>query len=160
MSYELNAGGKQLAEVIEKVTWSGDSKQVARKLVFTVANKDSDRFLPKVNINEGDQVQFLEDGKLLFSGPVFDIEKSGSGNVVTYTALDMMFYVTKSDINRVFDNETPEAITAWICSHLGIPFGSATGIPVYMPWLGKKAYDGIMAAYTAASRRTARNTSP
>lgn len=29
MSYELNAGGKQLAEVIEKVTWSGDSKQVA-----------------------------------------------------------------------------------------------------------------------------------
>ena len=125
MSYELNAGGKQLAEVIEKVTWSGDSKQVARKLVFTVANKDSDRFLPKVNINEGDQVQFLEDGKLLFSGPVFDIEKSGSGNVVTYTALDLMFYVTKSDINRVFDNETPEAITAWICSHLGIPFGSA-----------------------------------
>lgn len=87
MSYELNAGGKQLAEVIEKVTWSGDSKQVARKLVFTVANKDSDRFLPKVNINEGDQVQFLEDGKLLFSGPVFDIEKSGSGNVVTPLAL-------------------------------------------------------------------------
>ena len=30
MSYELNAGGKQVAEVIEKVTWSGDSKQVAR----------------------------------------------------------------------------------------------------------------------------------
>ena len=162
MSYELNAGGKQLAEVIEKVTWSGDSKQVARKLVFTVANKDSDRFLPKVNINEGDQVQFLEDGKLLFSGPVFDIEKSGSGNVVTYTALDLMFYVTKSDINRVFDNETPEAITAWICSHLGIPFGSAaaTGIPVYMPWLGKKAYDGIMAAYTAASRKNGKKYIP
>lgn len=161
MSYELNAGGKQLAEVIEKVTWSGDSKQVARKLVFTVANKDSDRFLPKVNINEGDQVQFLEDGKLLFSGPVFDIEKSGSGNVVTYTALDLMFYVMKSDINRVFD-ETPEAITAWICSHLGIPFGSAaaTGIPVYMPWLGKKAYDGIMAAYTAASRKNGKKYIP
>ena len=28
MSYELNAGGKQLAEVIEKVTWSGDSKHL------------------------------------------------------------------------------------------------------------------------------------
>mgnify|MGYP005761004677 CR=1 FL=1 len=162
MSYELNAGGKQLAEVIEKVTWSGDSKQVARKLVFTVANKDSDRFLPKVNINEGDQVQFLEDGKLLFSGPVFDIEKSGTGNVVTYTALDLMFYITKSDINRVFDNETPEAITSWICSHLGIPLGSAavTGIPVYMPWLGKKAYDGIMAAYTAASRKNGKKYIP
>lgn len=62
MSYELNAGGKQLAEVIEKVTWSGDSKQVARKLVFTVANKDSDRFLPKVNINEGSQVRSWRTG--------------------------------------------------------------------------------------------------
>ena len=31
-----------------------------------------------------------------------------------YTALDLMFYVTKFDINRVFDNETPEAINAWI----------------------------------------------
>ena len=93
----------------------------------------SDRFLPKVSINEGDQVQFLENGNLLFSGPVFDVEKSGTGNVVTYTAFDLMFYITKSDINRVFDNETPEAITAWICSHLGIPLGSAaaTGIPVY-----------------------------
>ncbi len=34
--------------------------------------------------------------------------------VTCYTALDLMFYVMKSDINRVFDNETPEAITAWI----------------------------------------------
>ena len=31
MSYELNAGGKQLAEVIEKVTWSGDSTAFSRK---------------------------------------------------------------------------------------------------------------------------------
>lgn len=162
MSYELNAGGKQLAEVIEKVTWSGDSKQVARKLVFTVANKDSDRFLPKVNINEGDQVQFLEDGKLLFSGPVFDIEKSGSGNVVTYTAFDLMFYVTKSDINRVFDNETPEAITSWICSHLGIPFGAAasTGIPFICPGWGKRRMTALWRPTQPPAGRTARNISP
>lgn len=162
MSYELNAGGKQLAEVIEKVTWSGDSKQVARKLVFTVANKDSDRFLPKVNINEGDQVQFLEDGKLLFSGPVFDIEKSGSGNVVTYTAFDLMFYVTKSDINRVFDNETPEAITSWICSHLGIPFGAAasTGIPFICPGWGKRRMTALWRPTQPPAGRTARDISP
>ena len=148
MSYELNAGGKQLAEVIEKVTWSGDSKQVARKLVFTVANKDSDRFLPKVNINEGDQVQFLEDGKLLFSGPVFDIEKSGSGNVVTYTAFDLMFYVTKSDINRVFDNETPEAITSWICSQF-----------ICHGW-ERKRMTALWRPTQPPAGRTARNISP
>lgn len=127
-----------------------------------MANKDSDRFLPKVNINEGDQVQFLEDGKLLFSGPVFDIEKSGSGNVVTYTALDLMFYVTKSDINRVFDNETPEAITAWICSHLGIPFGSAaaTGILFICRGWERRRMTALWRPTQPPAGRMARNTSP
>ena len=97
MSYELNAGGKQLAEVIEKVTWSGDSKQVARKLVFTVANKDSDRFLPKVNINEGDQVQFLEDGKLslapeILQGNVSVAMSSALTDVASALSLDPPAY--------------------------------------------------------------------
>lgn len=65
-----------------------------------------------------------------------------------------LFYINGSDISHVFD-DTPEAITAWICSQLGVPFGTAapTGVKVYMPCLGKKAYEAIMAAYTAASRQ-------
>ena len=65
MSYELNAGGKQLAEVIEKVTWSGDSKQVARKLVFTEANYKTslqnmvDRVL--ITDKDGNQIGVVED---------------------------------------------------------------------------------------------------
>ena len=159
---QLIVGSQDLSQVAEKITWSGDSKQVARELVFTVASKKSDRFLPKVTINEGDNVLFRDDaGKTLFGGPVFDIEKPGSGSVVTYTALDLMFYVNNSDINKVFD-DTPEAITAWICSNLGIPFGTAapTGMKVYMPCLGKKAYAAIMMAYTAASRKNGKKYIP
>ena len=72
-----------------------------------------------------------------------------------------MFYINNSDISKVFD-DTPEAITAWICSHLGVPFGSAapTGIKVYLPWLGKKAYEAIMAAYTTASRQNGKKYIP
>lgn len=72
-----------------------------------------------------------------------------------------MFYINNSDVNKVFD-DTPEAITAWICSHLGVPFGSAapTGIKVYMPCLGKKAYEAIMMAYTAASRQNGKKYIP
>ncbi len=40
------------------------------------------------------------------------------------TTFDLMFYINNSDINKVF-NDTPEAIVKWICSHLGVPFGSA-----------------------------------
>lgn len=159
---KLIVGSQDLSQVVEKITWSGDSKQVARKIVFTVATKSSDRFLPKVTINEGDNVLFRDDaGKTLFGGLVFDIEKSGSGNVMTYTALDLMFYVNNSNINKIFD-DTPEAITAWICSNLGVPFGTAapTGIKVYMPCLGKKAYAAIMMAYTAASRKNGKKYIP
>lgn len=158
---QLIVGSKDLSQVVEKVTWSGDTKQVARKLVFTVATKKSDRFLPKVTIGEGDNVLFKDGGKTLFGGPVFDVEKSATGNVTTYTALDLMFYINNSDVNKVFD-DTPEAITAWICSHLGVPFGSAapTGIKVYMPCLGKKAYEAIMMAYTAASRQNGKKYIP
>lgn len=158
---QLIVGSKDLSQVVEKVTWSGDTKQVARSLVFTVATKKSDRFLPKVTINEGDNVLFKDGNKTLFGGPVFDIEKSATGNVTTYTALDLMFYINNSDVNKVFD-DTPEAITAWICSHLGVPFGSAapTGIKVYMPCLGKKAYEAIMMAYTAASRQNGKKYIP
>lgn len=158
---QLTVGDKDLSQLVEKATWSGDSKQVARKLVFTVAAKASDRFLPKVAINEGDSVLFKDGDRTLFAGPVFDIEKSASGNIATYTAFDLMFYVNNSDINKVFD-DTPEAITAWICSHLGVPFGAAapTGIKVYLPCLGKKGYEAIMMAYTAASRKDGKKYIP
>lgn len=158
---QLIINGKDLSEVVEKITWSGDTKQVARKLVFTVATKSSDRFLPKVSINEGDTVLFKNDSTFLFGGPVFDISYSGSGNVTTYTAFDLMFYINNSDINKVF-NDTPEAIVKWICAHLGVPFGSAVpaGSKVYVPCLGKKAYEAIMMAYTAASRKTGKKYIP
>lgn len=53
---------KDFSQVVEKITWSGDTKQVARKLVFTIAQRASDRFLPKVTVSEGDLVLLEEDG--------------------------------------------------------------------------------------------------
>lgn len=158
---QLIADNKDLSQLVEKITWSGDVKQIARKLVFTVATKDSDKHLPKATITEGSTVTLKADGKLLFGGIIFDAEKTASSNVTTYTAFDLLFYVNNSDISRVFD-ATPEAITAQVCGDLGIPFGTAapTGIKVYVPCLGKKAYEAIMMAYTAASRQNGKKYLP
>lgn len=158
---ELTVAGKNASQLVETVTWSGDTKQVARTLSFTIATKDSDRFLPKLIVSEGDMVLFSRAGKSLFGGPVMDIDRSASGSVTTYTAFDLMFFINSSDVSKVFD-DTPEAITAWICAHLGIPFGAAapTGIRIYMPCLGKRAYEAILMAYTAASRRNGKKYIP
>lgn len=157
----LTVADKDVTELVNQITWSGDTKQVARKLVFTLAVRDTDRFLPKLNISEGDKAVLKDEDKVLFCGVVFDIEKTASGNTVTYTALDLMFYVNQSDISKIFE-DTPEAITAWICGNLGVPFGTAapTGLKLYMPCLGKKGYEAILMAYTAASRQNGKRYIP
>lgn len=158
---QLLWSGKDISELVETITWSGDTKTVARQLTFSLIADDNDPFIPKASIQEGDLITMLEDGKARFGGLVFDIERTASGVVRSYLAIDLMLFINKSDICRVFD-DTPEAITAAICAELGVPFGGAvaTGMRIYMPCLGKKAYAAIMMAYTAASRQNGKKYIP
>ncbi len=152
---KLITGGKDLSELIETITWAGDTKQVARTLKFTVAKNKQDKNFPAVIINEGDEVILQDDaGKDIFGGIIFDIDKAAASRVESYLAYDLMFYINNSDINQLFDG-TPETIVPEICRELGIDAGemAVTGIHVSVPCFGKKAYEAIMMAYTAASRK-------
>ncbi|MCM1212907.1 MAG: hypothetical protein NC331_16595 [Lachnospiraceae bacterium] len=152
---KLLTRGKDISELIETVTWSGDTRQVARTLRFTMAKNKKDGNFPTVVINEGDEVIMQDDtGKDVFGGIIFDIDKSASSKVETYLAYDLMFYLNNSDVNQLFDG-MPEAIVQEICAGLGIETGSvaSTGIHISMPCFGKKAYAAIMMAYTAAARK-------
>ncbi len=152
---KLITGGKDLSELIETITWAGDTKQVARTLKFTVAKNKQDKNFPAVIINEGDEVILQDDaGKDIFGGIIFDIDKAAASRVESYLAYDLMFYINNSDINQLFDG-TPEPIVPEICRELGIDAGemAVTGIHVSVPCFGKKAYEAIMMAYTAASKK-------
>ena len=152
---KLITGGKDLSELIETMTGAGDTKQVARTLKFTVAKNKQDKNFPAVIINEGDEVILQDDaGKDIFGGIIFDIDKAAASRVESYLAYDLMFYINNSDINQLFDG-TPETIVPEICRELGIDAGemAVTGIHVSVPCFGKKAYEAIMMAYTAASKK-------
>lgn len=151
----LKIENKDFSQVVEKITWSGDTKQVARKLVFTIAQRASDRFLPKVTVSEGDLVLLEEDGVALFSGKIFDVDKSSKSSTFTYTAFDFMFYVQQNEISRIIDT-TAEGCAALVCEDLGVTLGAAaaTGVQVYFPALGKPGYEVIMMAYTQAAKTT------
>lgn len=146
---------KDWSQLVEKITWSGDSKQAARKLQFSIASKDFDRFLPKASIAEGDMAVMQLDGVNLFGGKILEVEKSSSGNTITYTALDFMYYLLQNQISLIVDC-TAEECAAKVCDKLGITLdgASATGVKVYMPAIGKSGYDIIMAAYTKAAAKT------
>lgn len=157
----LKIENKDFSQVVEKITWSGDTKQVARKLVFTIAQRDSDRFFPKATISEGDFVVLEDDGNTLFGGKIFDVEKSSKSNTFTYTAFDFLFYVQQSEVSRIIDT-TAEGCAALVCNDLGITLGAAaaTGVNVYFPALGKPGYEVIMMAYTQASKTTGKKYIP
>lgn len=151
--------GKDISELIEQIKWSGDTKQVARTIQFTIAKNKKDKDFPTVVIDEGAEIIMQDDsGKDVFGGIIFDIDKSASSKVETYLAYDLMFYINNSDVNKIFEG-TPETIVPGICTELGIESGTmaATGVNISsMPCFGKKAYEAIMMAYTAAAKQNGR----
>ncbi|MCD7812141.1 MAG: hypothetical protein LUG91_09905 [Ruminococcus sp.] len=152
---KLLTGGKDISELIETIKWAGDTKQVSRSIQFTIAKNKKDPNFPTVVIDEGDEIIMQDDaGKDIFGGIIFDIDKAAASKVETYLAYDLMFYINNSDVDRQFDG-LPETIVPEICTDLGIESGTmaATGISVSMPCFGKKAYEAIMMAYTAAARQ-------
>lgn len=158
----LQASGLNISELVEAITWSGDTRQVARKLTFTIASKHTDPYLPKVDLNEGDPVTLdTDDGVPLFLGVIFDIDVTASAAVTSYMAYDLLWYILNSEISQVFD-ASPEAIAGQVCGELGVPLAGAapTGIHVYYPCLSKSGYEAIMAPYTTASRQNGKKYIP
>ena len=148
-------GDKDLSELVETITWSGDSGQIARKLEFTIAKNTQDPNFPNVTINEGDQVLLQTDtGTFLFGGIIFDIEKMAGSNLVRYLAYDLIFYLTGSELTKDY-NGAPEDIARDVCGALGITAGTmaATGITITNPCVKKTGYQVIQSSYTAAARK-------
>ncbi len=152
----LTVNDKDLSNLVENITWSGDTREVSRKLEFKIASKATDYFLPKPVLNEGDTVLLKDDEEnILFQGVLFDIDKSYAGNTISYLAFDYMYYVKESDINLIID-DTAENITKKVCDELGIGYGEveSTGVKFYFAELDKTGYEVIMIAYTNASKIT------
>lgn len=144
-----------MTELVEKVDWSGDDKQVARQVDFSIAKNHGDPLFPDIRLEPGDTVLlYSDDGKGIFYGIVFKVDRTSSATVVNHTAFDMMFYVFNSEGSWVID-ETPEAFTARVCAEFGIKLGFAqwTDVPVYSLALKKTGYQAIMMAYTEAYRQ-------
>lgn len=150
---KLLSKNKDITELVQTITWSGDVREVSRKLQFAVIFNETDSYMSTVDLTVGDDVLMQYGDKTIFGGVIHNVSRSASAKTVTYMAYDLMYYVKQSDISRIFD-ATPESITRQICDDLNIPAGSiaTTGLSVYYPCLNKNAYEAIMAAYTNAGR--------
>ncbi|WP_152397547.1 XkdQ/YqbQ family protein [Paenibacillus guangzhouensis] len=152
-----------ITELFIRATWSGDVKEVARKLEVSFAVNAGEPYLPKLFMDLGEMLMVIDDeGKELWRGYIFAKSKSLSGTEVTYTAYDGLIYLTKSKVSKNFKQVTAEQITNLLCKEFGIPVGqlAKTNIPQSFVHMGKTVYEAIMTGYTLASSRTKRKYMP
>ena len=151
-----NGGGKDITEMLNGITWSGDYKQVSRRLEFDVLyavhDKNQPQFLPDV----GDKVTMSYNGANVFSGVVWDRNLTSKGQFIRVTCMDYMIYINKSTVSFNFKDTTAEDIATQVCGQLGLPAGTmaSTGVKINLPAIHMNAYDVIMAAYTKAAENT------
>lgn len=148
--------GKDITQLVHKVTWSGSRTAVAHKLVFQYVQDVRDPNLPVYPIDNGETVHgYDEDGNEVFIGNVYDIEKDVKSSLVTVTAFDHLFILAKSRTTKKFVNMTPEDITTAVCKELGVAVGelAQTRTPVSFIATRKTGYQIIMMAYTEAAKK-------
>lgn len=117
----IAVNGKDISAWIGKVSWSGDSSQIARKLSFSYAYTREDSNIPLIIVDNGDQITAY-DGKQIFSGVVISVSRQEAGIEITVNAVDTAWYMGKIKTYGIYQG-TPAEITEQVCGEYGIPTG-------------------------------------
>ena len=145
----ITVNGKDISAWIEKVTWSGDGSQIARKLSFTYAFTREDSNIPLIIVDNGNQVAAYEGG-LIFLGIVIQTSRKESGVTISVNAVDLAWFTGKVKAYGVYRG-SPAEITAKVCGEYGIPVGELLGggTPTEIISTGDKSiYQIIEGAYS------------
>ena len=142
-------GTFDLTGLIGQLTWSGEYRQGARKLVFTAASS-----VPTTDLAPGGLIHFYEDGTLLFSGIIVSRNRATGSNTIQVTAYDRGFYLIKNQAVYQFRSMTADRITRQICSEFGVEVGTlaSAGTPISRNFIGVTLYKIIQTAYTLQAK--------
>lgn len=152
-----------LSPLIYKVSWSGSRLQVARRLQFDYLQDARDPNLSNYVINNGETVYgYTEDGRLVFQGNVYKIDKDTQASRITVLAYDNLWVMTRSKTTKKYKNASPVDIVKGLCGELGVKAGNIIdpGVKVSFIASAKTGYQIIMAAYTEASKQTSKKYHP
>ncbi len=132
---ELPGGTTQIAvidfaDVAKDVEITTNRMDSPGKMTFTCLESES------IGIPEGSSVEFAVDGKKMFKGYVFTIERNRDGET-TYTAYDQLRYL-KANASYVFENMSLSQIIQQIATDFGLMVGSLADTGYVFPCLIKE----------------------
>ena len=80
---QLLTNGKNIIQLVKEITWSGDVKEVSRKLNFSIYQNEKDKLMPTVSISVGDDIILKDNsGKVLFGGVIHKVDKKAKDKTI------------------------------------------------------------------------------
>ena len=115
-----------ITNYVQKITWSGDSEQAARKVDFTIAYNTpaNDKVFASLDLKVGGFIYLFyretADEIEIFQGRIFFRKRASEGYSFDFTCFDDMIYLAKSNIRAIISGTIPAAI-GQVCNEVGIP---------------------------------------
>lgn len=144
-------------ELVNSVTWSGDTQQASRKLDVKISNTINGRSRA-LNIQKGSEIRFTSKGEELFRGMIF-ADKLDSSGQMSITAYDENIFLTKNKDSKKFVKKTATAIIKSLCSEFGIAVGNVVDTGYIIPKLilrDKTLWEMMVTALTVTYHQTGR----
>ncbi|MGG4044392.1 XkdQ/YqbQ family protein [Paenibacillus favisporus] len=134
VEYQDDQQNVHLDPIVKSVSWSGDIKQAARKLVVELSNTGDQREI-YMTYKKGGELRLIWDEKLeLFRGVLFADQLNSKGQM-TLTAYDENIYLTKSKDTKIFRNMTASSVIKKLCGEFAIPTGEIQDTGYVIPKL-------------------------
>jgi hypothetical protein len=155
MRIELN--GKDITPLCENVKLSGSLEQVARKLEFNLIVSPTDKNIPIVNLNLGNQISLYgNNGKRLFFGFIWKRNKAYQSVKMKVMAYEGSIYLLKSFDAYNFKNISPHKIAQQVIGDAGLSAGYLEKVNSNLSYIvyDKSLYEIIIDAYKRATKDT------
>ncbi|GIO53891.1 XkdQ/YqbQ family protein [Paenibacillus cineris] len=134
VEYQDDQQNVHLDPIVKSVSWSGDIKQAARKLVVELSNTGDQREI-FMTYKKGGELRLIWDEKLeLFRGVLFADQLNSKGQM-TLTAYDENIYLTKSKDTKIFRNMTASSVIKKLCGEFSISTGEIQDTGYVIPKL-------------------------
>ena len=163
MDYELlltaPSGGetRDLAQLVQTMSWSGSVRQTARELSATLAVPRDGSVTPPA-LREGAYLTLRRAGETVFTGPLLTATTSSQDSLVDLSALDRGRFLVGNEGWYSFSGVTPETAAASIARDYGIPVGAlaAAGVSVSRKFPGVALDKIIRTLYGLAGEQSGR----
>lgn len=130
---------KDITQLVQSMTWSGDLTQNARKANVKYFHDVSAGF-PRIDVAKGDTVGiYSEEGAVRFLGVVLTVESSVSSPIVSVSAADVLWYLGKNKVYKVYEG-LPQDVVKLVCAEFNVTVGALPALekPVRVMSTGDK----------------------